>query len=264
MGLPVGDDLLGNGDMWIGRKETARTVQETLRNSHRRDEHPIGPSLRHHRIRLHTVQDFLPLERGLLHLIWCGCTPQRLIGCLEFLLQLLIFLLQLGQLHTGIFIFSERRDRTRDLLRIHLRQKVCLDDHNIAVETRGDLLIEDKHQAGRIGANLVLGHIHAIDDRHALQIRGNLFECVPLGRLRCETDRILTSIAVAHAMLALGIDDASFCRCSRHKHQLSDKQDNEQSKKISWTERRAQRKRRLKGRIGHRLPFPLEQADTVN
>lgn len=96
MGLPVGDDLLGNSDMWIGRKEAARTVQETLRDSHRRDEHPISPSLRHHRIRLHTVQNFFPPERGLLHLIRCGRSPQRLIGCLELLLQLFIFLLQLG------------------------------------------------------------------------------------------------------------------------------------------------------------------------
>lgn len=233
MGLPIGDDLLGNGDMWIGREETARAVQEALRDSHRRDEHPIGPSLRYHRIRLHTVQNFFPLERRLVHLIRCGRTPQRLIGGLEFLLQLFILLFQLGHLHTGIFVFSERRNCARDFLRIHLRQKVCLDDHNITVETRGDLLIEHLHQAGCIRADFVFGHVHAIHDRHTFQIRRNLFQGIPLRRLRREPDRILTSITVAHAMLTVGVHDTRFGKYKRQDGKINSDEEKERNQKTS-------------------------------
>jgi len=211
--LAIGNDLLGNGDVWISWEETTRTVQEPLRDPHRRDQYPIGPSLRHHRIRLHTIENLLPLLRGLVDLVRRGCTSQRLIDRLELLLQLFIFLLQLSQLHTRIFIFPERRNRTRNLLGIHLRQKICVDDYDIAVETGGDPLIEHQHQAGRIGSNFVFGHVHAVDNRHALQVRGNLFKRVPFGCLRRETDRIFASVAVTQAMFALGIDDSNFCKC---------------------------------------------------
>lgn len=241
--------------MWIGREETTRAVQETLRNSHRRDEHPIGPGLRDHRVRLHTVQNFFPLKRGLLHLLRCDGAAQHLVHRLELLLKLFVFLFQLGQLHTSIFVFPKRRDRTGDLLRIHLRQKICLDDYNIAVKTRGDLLIEHQHQAGRIRADLVFGHVHAIDNRYALQIRGNLFECVPLGRLRRETDRIFSGIAVAHAMFALGINDSRFCTCRRCDGEIGNDDEKAQNKKTNPAKSHMEAQRRWLESTGHRVPF---------
>lgn len=70
-GLPIGDDLLRNGDVWIGRRETSGGIQQTLSNADRRDEDPVRPGLRHHGVRLHTIENFLPFQRCLPNLIRC-------------------------------------------------------------------------------------------------------------------------------------------------------------------------------------------------
>ena len=244
MGLPIGDDLLRNGDVRVGREETTRAVQEALWDSHRRDEHPIGPSLRDHRVRLHTIQDFFPLQRGLLYLIRCDSTAQSLIGRFEFFLQLFIFLFQFRQLNTGVLIFPKRGNRSRHLVRIHLCQKVSFDDHDISVERGGNLLIEHDHQSRRVSTDFIFGHIHVTDDGDAFEIGRDLFECIPFGRLDGQSDRILLRIAIAHAMLTLSVDDpdVSERRGSGETHCERKKQ---HKRSIRWIRQEGYGKRRL-------------------
>ncbi len=150
---------------------------------------------------------------------------QSLIDGIEFLLQLFIFLLQRSQLNTGIFVFAKRCNRPRNFVRIHLCEKSYFHDHDISIQRRGDLLIEHKHQPGRIGPDFVFGDIHIMNDRDALEISGNLFECVPFGCLGGKSDRVFPGVAVPHAMLTLSIDDPDFSerrgggheRCEREK-----------------------------------------------
>lgn len=43
--LSGGDDLFRDGDMRIGRRKPTGTIQQSLRNTWRRDEDPIRPGL---------------------------------------------------------------------------------------------------------------------------------------------------------------------------------------------------------------------------
>ena len=215
-----------------------------MRNADRRDKDPIRPSLRYHRVRLHTIENVLPLLGCLLNLIRRCRVAQGLIDDIEFPLQLFIFLFQRSQLHTGIFIFPKRRDRARHFVRIHLREKIHFHDHDIPIQRRGDLLVEHDHQSGRIGSDFVLGHIHVMDNGDALQVRCHLFERIPLGRLAGKSDRVFAGIAVAHAMLTLGIDDpdVSERRDIGHERREREKKGNGSIRSMS---RQEQAKRQL-------------------
>ena len=112
-----------------------------------------------------------------------------------------------AQLGTGIFVFAKRCDRPRHFVRIHLREQIHFHDHDIAIQRRGDLLIQHQHQPSRIGPDFVFRNIHIMNDGDALQIGGHLFERVPFGCLGGKSDRIFPGVAVPHAMLTRGIDD---------------------------------------------------------
>ena len=131
--LPASDDLLRNGDVRIGWRETAGTIQQTVRNADRRNKDPIRPGLRHHRVRLHAIDNVLPPLRGLLDLIRCGCIPDGLIDRSEFFLQLFVLLFQRNQLHANIFVLPKGNDRSCYLFCIHLCQKISFYDHDISV-----------------------------------------------------------------------------------------------------------------------------------
>lgn len=189
---------------------------------HRANEHPVGPRLRNHGVRLHPIQNVLSLLGGLLGLFRGGGVHQGLIGCVELLLQLLVFLFQRDQLLAGIFIFPQGRDRLSDLFRIDLRFEIDLDDHNFIIECRVDLLIQDQHQSGCIGVDFVSGDVQPLDNRDAFQIRRHLFEGVSFGSFGCEADGIFSGVAITHAMFALGSDDTDFCLCRDRPAQMEE------------------------------------------
>ena len=99
--LSRGNHLLGHLDMRACRIEALCDAQESLglgqphpgrRIDSRRDEYPIRPGLRDHGIRLHPIQDVLPLLGCLLCLLCGRGLCQGLIRCVEVLLELVIFL----------------------------------------------------------------------------------------------------------------------------------------------------------------------------
>lgn len=204
--LSVGDDLLRNSNVRVGRSETTRTIQQSLGKPERQHEHPIRPGLRHHGVGLHPIEDFFSFLRGLLNLIRRRCVAESLIGSLKFFLQLFIFLLQRNQLYASILVFSKSGNRSCHFVRIHLREKIHFHDDDVTIESCGDLLIEHQHQPSGIGPDFIFGDIHIVNDGDAFQIGGNLFECVPFGKLGGQSDGIFPGIAVPHAMLTLSID----------------------------------------------------------
>jgi len=72
------------------------------------------------------------------------------------------------------------------------------------------LLIQNKHDPGCVGADLIFRDLHAIHRRHAFQVSGNLLQSVPLCRFGGQSDPVLSRIAIAHAVFALSIDDPDF------------------------------------------------------
>ena len=214
-----GDDLLRDRDVRTGRIEASRDIQEGMRLRQadpgvrvddRRDDHPVGPGLRHHGIRLDAIENLLPLLGGLLGLIGGGRVGQRLVRGLKFLLKVLVFLFQGDQLDPGIFVFPERRDCVSDFFCVDLGDEIDCHDDGIAVNGRIGLLIEDEDEAGGIGPDFIFGDVHAVDDRDAFEIGRDLFERVAFGGFRRHANGIFAGVAVPHPVLALSRDDSDF------------------------------------------------------
>jgi len=253
--LPAGDDLLRNGDVRIGRRETAGTIQQTVRNTDRRNKDPICPGLRHHRVRLHAIDNVLPPLRGLLNLIRRCCIPDGLIDRSEFFLQLFVLLFQSNQLRTSVFVLPKGNNRSCHLIGIHLCKEIHFHNHNIAVQGCSDLLIEHEHQPGGVGADFISRDIHIAHDCDAFKIGRDLLERVSLGRLGGDPNGVLTGIVIPHSVLTLGIDDpdVSECGVSGYEHREREKQDNES---IRFIRQQADRKRPLMENLTeHRLPL---------
>lgn len=244
--------------MRIGWIEAVGAIQQTLRNADRGDKYPVRPGLRHHHIRLHTIEKVRPLLGHLLNLIRRCRLPQGLqspIDGFELLLQLLIFLPQHSQLRMRIFVFPKRRDRARHVVRIHLRDKIHLHDHNITIQCRGGLLVEDKHQPGRVGPDFVFGDIHIMNNGDTLKIGGNLLERTSLGAFGGKPDRVFSGVTISHAMLTLGIDDSDFGK-RRDSNRTGHKCENHHDRAIGWMRLQKYEKRPVPDEsTEHRLPL---------
>ncbi len=128
------------------------------------------------------------------------------------MIQLMMELVDLAsercQLSARIFVLPQARDGLGDLVRIHLRGEIDVDHDRFAFQSGLDALIEDEHESGRIGFDLVAGQLEVVDDGDALQVDGHLLQGVPLGPLRGQSDGIFLRVTVAHPIFAVGRDRA--------------------------------------------------------
>jgi len=159
---------------------------------------------------LNTIENFLSLLGRLQHLVGSRRLGERLIGVVELQQQQLILLLQRGELMPGVFVFTQRSDRLRHLLAIHLREELGFDDDRITIECGVSLLFEHKNEPGGVRADFVSGDVHAIHDRDAFEIGSHLFECVPFGGFGGETDGVFPGVAIAHPVFTGGGDHSDF------------------------------------------------------
>lgn len=159
---------------------------------------------------------------------------QGLICGVEILLELFILLLQCRQLHARVFILPECRNGLADFFRINLGRQVDPHDDCLTVERRIDLLVEHENQTGGVGTDFVFGDVHPLDYGDTLQVCGDLFECVPLGRFRGKPDRVFARVAVSHPVLPLGVDDPDLGKCRGCGQESSGKQKEAEEEMNLW------------------------------
>jgi hypothetical protein len=174
-------------------------------------QHPVRPGLGDNRIGLDPIEDFLSLITDFLHLFGHTCGGQRLVCSLQFLMQLIHFRLQSHKFLTGILVLSQGGNRLDDLVSVHLRGQVNVNDDRIAVEACAHLLVEHQDRTSRVRSNLVFGDVQVRHHCDAFQIRGHLLEGVALGRFCRQADRIFPCVPVPHPVFALNGHSPHLC-----------------------------------------------------
>jgi hypothetical protein len=113
---------------------------------------------------------------------------------------------------TGVFVLPQGRDGLFHFFRIDLGYQIRSDHDRVPIECRVGLLLQDKNQAGRIGANFVFCHIETIHDGDAFEIDSDLFQGISFGRFGGQTDGVFPGITVSHPVFSLGGHDSDLCQ----------------------------------------------------
>jgi len=124
------------------------------------------------------------------------------------LLQLVEFAAEGDQLPARVFVFAEGRDGLGDLVRIHLRDEINVNDHRVVFDASGALLIEDEEETRCVCPDFVGREIHVAHDRHALQVGCDLLQGVPLRGLERQILGVQLCVVVAHPVFPLSGDCA--------------------------------------------------------
>ena len=171
---------------------------------YRRHVHPIGPGLRHKRVRLELVEKILTLLVESLHLLRRDGGGERLVGGIELLMQLVGFCPKRREFRFCALIFSECLDGLGDFVGVDLRREIGPHNYRFSLQFGRNLLIQHHDNAGRICPDVVLCDVHIFHFGDAFQIGGDLFERVSFRGFDRQPYGICPGVVITHSVFPAG------------------------------------------------------------